>query len=127
MPALMRAIKLQDKAARAGFDWPDMEPVFDKIREETGELEHAVSHENPSRENIAEEYGDLLFVLANLGRHLGVDPEDALRSANAKFMRRFGEVVSLLADRGKSPEQSDLAEMDRMWDEVKRNEKTRER
>jgi len=122
LPALVRAIKLQDKAARVGFDWPSMEPVFDKIREETGELEHAVSHENPSREKIAEEYGDLLFVLANLGRHLGVGPEDALRGANAKFMRRFGEVESKLLDQGKSPGQSDLAEMDRLWDEVKRNE-----
>ena len=125
LPALVRALKLQDKAARVGFDWPSMEPVFDKIREETGELEHAVSHENPSREKIAEEYGDLLFVIANLGRHLAVDPEVALRSANTKFMRRFGEVESLLSAKGKSPEQSDLAEMDRLWDEVKRNEQNR--
>lgn len=127
LPALVRALKLQDRAARVGFDWPSMEPVFDKIREETGELEHAVSHENPSREKIAEEFGDLLFVLANLGRHLGVCPEDALRSANAKFVRRFGEVETMLSAQGKSPAQSDLAEMDRLWDEVKRKEKTRER
>lgn len=125
LPALVRALKLQDKAARVGFDWPSMEPVFDKIREETGELEHAVSHENPNQEKIAEEFGDLLFVLANLGRHLQIDPEAALRRANAKFIRRFGEVESLLAAKGKTPEQSDLAEMDRLWDEVKRNEEAR--
>ncbi len=125
LPALVRALKLQNKAARVGFDWPDMEQVFDKIREETGELENAVSLENPAREKIAEEYGDLLFVLANLGRHLGVDPEDALRGANAKFIRRFEEIESLLSARGKTPSQSDLAEMDSLWDEVKRNEKAR--
>ena len=124
LPALVRALKLQDKAARVGFDWPSMEPVFDKIREETGELEHAVSHENPSREKIAEEFGDLLFVLANLGRHLQIDPEDALRRANAKFVRRFEAVEKLLAAKGKTPAQSDLAEMDALWDEVKRKEKT---
>ena len=125
LPVLARALKLQDKAARVGFDWPSMEPVFEKIREETAELEHAVSHENPSREKIAEEFGDLLFVLANLGRHLHIDPEDALRRANAKFVRRFEAIESLLAAKGKSPAGSDLAEMDRLWDEVKRKEEER--
>ena len=122
LPALVRAIKLQDKAARVGFDWPDMEPVLDKIREEIGELEDATSLENPSREKIAEEYGDLLFVVANLGRHLQIDPEDALRSGNAKFIRRFGQVEAKLKAKGKTPEQSDLAEMDALWDEVKDDE-----
>ncbi len=125
LPALVRAIKLQDKAARVGFDWPSMEPVFEKIREETAELEHAVSHENPNREKIAEEFGDLLFVLANLGRHLHIDPEDALRRANAKFVRRFEEIERILTAKGKTPEDSDLEEMDRLWDEVKRKEKER--
>ncbi len=122
LPALIRAIKLQNKAARVGFDWPSMEPVLDKIREEIGELEDATNLENPSREKIAEEYGDLLFVVANLGRHLQVDAEDALRSANAKFIRRFGQIEALLKAKGKTPEQSDLKEMDALWDEVKARE-----
>jgi MazG family protein len=122
LPALVRAIKLQNKAARVGFDWPDMEPVLDKIREEIGELEDATNLENPSREKITEEYGDLLFVVANLGRHLQIDPEDVLRKANAKFIRRFGGVEELLKARGKTPDQSDLAEMDALWDEVKAGE-----
>jgi MazG family protein len=122
LPALIRAIKLQNKAARVGFDWPSMEPVLDKIREEIGELEDATTLENPSREKIAEEYGDLLFVVANLGRHLQVDAEDALRRANAKFIHRFGQIEDLLKAKGKTPEQSDLAEMDALWDEVKARE-----
>jgi len=119
LPALVRAIKLQNKAARVGFDWPSMEPVLDKIREEIGELEDATNLENPSREKISEEYGDLLFVVANLGRHLQVDAEDALRRANAKFIRRFGQIEDLLKAKGKTPEQSDLKEMDALWDLVK--------
>ena len=122
LPALVRAIKLQNKAARVGFDWPDMEPVLEKIREEIGELEEATNLENPSHEKIAEEYGDLLFVVANLGRHLRVEPEAVLRRANAKFIRRFGQVEALLQAKGKKPEQSDLAEMDALWDEVKAGE-----
>ena len=122
LPALVRAIKLQNKAARVGFDWPDMEPVLEKIREEIGELEDATSLENPSREKIAEEYGDLLFVVANLGRHLQIEPEDALRRANTKFIRRFGQVEKLLQAKGKTPDQSDLKEMDALWDEVKAGE-----
>lgn len=122
LPALVRAIKLQNKAARVGFDWPDMEPVLDKIREEIGELEDATNLENPSREKVTEEYGDLLFVVANLGRHLQVDPEDVLRKANAKFIRRFGGVEQKLKARGKTPDQLDLAEMDALWDEVKASE-----
>jgi MazG family protein len=122
LPALVRAVKLQNKAARVGFDWPSMEPVLDKIREEIGELEDATNLENPSREKIAEEYGDLLFVVANLGRHLQVDAEDALRRANAKFIRRFGQIEDLLKAKGKTPVQSDLKEMDALWDEVKARE-----
>ncbi len=122
LPALVRAVKLQNKAARVGFDWPSMEPVLDKISEEIGELEDATTLENPSREKIAEEYGDLLFVVANLGRHLQVDAENALRRANAKFIHRFGQIEDLLKAKGKTPEQSDLAEMDALWDEVKARE-----
>ena len=126
LPALIRAVKLQDKAARVGFDWPSMEPVFDKIREEIGELEDATNLENPSKEKIAEEFGDLLFVIANLGRHLQIDPEDILRRANAKFARRFEMIEARLAEDGRTPDQSDLEEMDRLWDEIKAGEKADE-
>jgi MazG family protein len=119
LPALTRALKLQDKAAKVGFDWPDMEPVFDKLREEVGELEDATNLENPSRKKIAEELGDMLFMMANLARHMRIDPEDALRQANAKFVRRFQEIEKKLAADRRTPSQSTLAEMDRLWDEAK--------
>jgi MazG family protein len=122
LPALSRALKLQDKAARVGFDWPDMVPVFGKIREEIEELEDATNLEVPSRRKIAEELGDLLFVMANLARHMRIDPEDALRHANAKFARRFEQIEARLAAQSRTPAESDLAEMDRLWDEVKREE-----
>ncbi|UOA27079.1 nucleoside triphosphate pyrophosphohydrolase [Pseudosulfitobacter sp. DSM 107133] len=121
LPALMRAVKLQKRAARVGFDWPDTGQVIDKITEEAGELVEA--RETLSHAEVTEEYGDLLFVMANLGRHLGVDPEEALRAANAKFTRRFEGVERRLADMGKTPDQSDLAEMDSLWDAEKAAEK----
>lgn len=126
LPTLVRAIELQNKAARVGFDWPDMGPVFDKIREEIGELEDATNLENPSRRKIAEEYGDLLFVMANLARHMDIDAEDALRQANAKFVRRFKHIEERLAADGRTPEQSTLEEMDQMWDESKLEENSGE-
>ena len=120
-PALTRAIKLQDKAAKVGFDGPSLTPVLDKVREEIGELEQAVAvTASPTRQAaIAEEYGDLLFVLANVGRHLQVDPEAALRAANDKFRRRFQHIETTLAGRGSSPERSSLEEMDAIWNEAK--------
>ncbi len=121
LPALLRAYKLQQRAARVGFDWPDTGDVIAKIAEEANELVEARDSLGP--EEIEEEYGDLLFVMANLGRHLGVEPESALRRANAKFTRRFSAVEAALADQGKRPEDSDLAEMDALWDEVKAREK----
>ncbi len=121
LPALTRAIKLQNRAARVGFDWPETTQVVDKIAEEARELVEARDTLGP--EEMAEEYGDLLFVMANLARHLDIDPESALRAANAKFTRRFKGVESRLAERGKTPAQSDLAEMDALWDAVKRDEK----
>lgn len=124
LPALSRALKLQDKAAKVGFDWPDMEPVFEKVREEIEELEDATNLENPSRRKIAEEFGDLLFVMANLARHMRIDPEDALRHANAKFVRRFGAIEKRLAAEGRSPDESTLEEMDSLWDEIKREEQS---
>ena len=120
LPALLRALKLQKRAARVGFDWPSTTEVLDKIIEESRELVEA--KEALPQEKIEEEYGDLLFVLANLGRHLGLDPEAALRRANAKFTRRFEAVEAKLAQRGKTPSQSGLAEMDALWDQVKAEE-----
>jgi len=117
MPGLTRAIKLQSKAAKVGFDWPSMAPVLAKIREEIGELEEVVG--GTDRARIVEEYGDLLFVMANLARHLDIDPEAALRGANAKFTRRFEFIEARLAALGRTPAQSDLAEMDALWNEAK--------
>jgi ATP diphosphatase len=121
LPALTRAVKLQAKAARVGFDWPSVAPVLDKIEEEVGELRRSI--ETDHKAEIQEEFGDLLFALANLARHLGFDPEGAVRRANAKFERRFAAIEAGLAERGKRPEDSDLAEMDGLWDAVKAAEK----
>ena len=121
LPALTRAVKLQNRAARVGFDWPETGMVLDKIVEEAGELVEA--RDNLGKDEIAEEFGDLLFVMANLARHLDIEPETVLRSANAKFTRRFNAVEDLLKVGGKTPEESNLEEMDALWDEVKRQEK----
>ncbi|MEX0301924.1 MAG: nucleoside triphosphate pyrophosphohydrolase [Leisingera sp.] len=121
LPALLRAYKLQKRAARVGFDWPSVTNVISKITEECAELVEA--SDTLSHTEVEEEYGDLLFVMANLGRHLGIEPEAALRAANAKFTRRFEGVEAKLAARAKRPEDSDLAEMDALWDEVKAEER----
>jgi nucleoside triphosphate diphosphatase len=125
LPALTRAVKLQNKAARVGFDWPSLAPVFDKLKEELAELEEAVAKPGPGpdRAKIEEEFGDLLFVVANVARHLKLDPEAALRSANQKFTRRFRAIERKLGADGRTPAQSTLAEMDRLWDEAKAEEK----
>ncbi len=117
LPALTRAFKLQNRAARVGFDWPETTQVLDKIKEESAELVEA--HNNLSAEEVEEEFGDLLFVITKLGRHLGVVPEQALRKANAKFTRRFNAVEAALKDNGKLPQQSTLTEMDALWDAAK--------
>ena len=122
LPALLRALKLQKRAARVGFDWPSTAEVVDKIVEEARELEEA--RDSLTKAEIFEEFGDLLFVIANLARHLDIDPESALRAANAKFTRRFERIESLLAARGKTPPESDLAEMDALWNQAKAEEKT---
>ena len=159
LPALTRAVKLQERAARVGFDWPSLGPVLDKMREELAELEAVVHAADPggsaaaaaappvaatgdaavgsgaatkraegggagaagdaARRLIEEELGDLLFVMANVARHLAIDPEAALNGANQKFRRRFAHIEARLAEGGRSPAQSDLAEMDRLWDEAK--------
>ena len=125
LPALTRAIKLQNKAAKVGFDWPSLAPVFDKVKEELGELEEVLGYDRatPDRARIEEEFGDLLFVVANVARHLELDPESALRAANRKFARRFQAVERRLADGGRTPAQSTLAEMDALWNEAKADEK----
>lgn len=121
LPALTRAVKLQKRAARVGFDWPTTAEVVDKIAEEAAELVEA-RDTLPHAEQV-EEFGDLMFVMANLARHLKIDPEEALRAANAKFIRRFNAVEQRLAERGKAPAQSDLAEMDALWNAVKHSER----
>ena len=156
MPALVRAIKLQDKAAKVGFDWPSLAPVFDKMREELAELAEVALPHDPrggigattrhpasqsqakaaspspredfgeqaaSRAEIEEEFGDLLFVMANVARHLRIDPEASLRAANQKFTRRFHHIERRLTEMGRTPEKSTLAEMDALWDEAKDGER----
>ncbi|OWJ93093.1 nucleoside triphosphate pyrophosphohydrolase [Pseudomonas sp. A46] len=121
LPALSRAAKLQKRAAQVGFDWPEALPVVDKLREELDEVLEAMSENDP--EAIAEEVGDLLFVAVNLARHLKVDPEAALRSANAKFDRRFRFIEQALRDSGRPIEDCPLEELDALWGEAKKQEK----
>ena len=123
LPALMRAVKLQKRAARVGFDWPSTDQVLDKLLEESRELIEA--RDSMDADEIEAEFGDLLFVMANLARHMGVDPEAALRATNAKFTRRFMRIEDWLAADGRRPEQSDLAEMDALWDRAKAEDKAR--
>ncbi|MEM9437685.1 MAG: nucleoside triphosphate pyrophosphohydrolase, partial [Pseudomonadota bacterium] len=117
LPALMRALKLQKRAARVGFDWTDVEDVLAKLDEETRELVEARDTEDQA--HIEEEFGDLLFVMVNIGRHLGVDAEQALRATNSKFTRRFEGIESALAENGRTPEEASLEEMDALWNEMK--------
>jgi ATP diphosphatase len=151
LPALTRAIKLQDKAAKVGFDWPRLAPVFEKLKEEIAEFEEVALPTDPrapggrlpagespgankdpasgrldegeSEAAIKEEFGDMLFVMANIARHLRLDPEGALRAANQKVIRRFAHIEARLAEQGKTPKDSSLAEMDALWDEAKALEK----
>jgi len=121
LPALSRAAKLQRRAASAGFDWPHIAPVFDKLREEISELEAEIT-EAAGQARIQDELGDLLFAAVNIARHLKIDPESALRGANRKFERRFAYIENSLALSGKTLSGTTLAEMDALWDEAKRNE-----
>jgi MazG family protein len=121
LPALTRAYKLQQRAARVGFDWSVFEAVIARIEEELGEVRQAL-HEGNDREHLQDEVGDLLFTCVNLSRFARIDPETALRRANAKFERRFRFIESALAAQGRSPEQASLEEMDRLWEEAKRQE-----
>jgi ATP diphosphatase len=119
-PALTRAMELQRKASSVGFDWNDPRAVLHKIREEADEIEAAL--ERGDAKQLAEETGDLLFALVNLARHVGADPELALRGTNAKFERRFGYIERNLAAQGRSLEGASLAEMDALWNEAKEKE-----
>jgi ATP diphosphatase len=120
LPALTRALKLQQKAGKVGFDWNDPLAVLAKIREEADEIEHDLAAGN--RAAAAVEVGDLLFAVVNLARHLDADPEAVLRATNAKFERRFGAIEQALAARGKTPQEATLAEMDALWDAAKASE-----
>ena len=120
LPALMRAVKLQNRAAQVGFDWPSAVTVTDKIAEESEELAEAAASGKVAK--VAEEFGDLLFAMANLARHLKLDPEDALRAANAKFVRRFKAIESGLHAQGRRLEDASLEEMEALWQEAKKAE-----
>jgi ATP diphosphatase len=119
-PALSRAMELQRKASSVGFDWNDPRAVLHKIREEADEIEAALDHGDA--DELAAETGDLLFALVNLARHVGTDPDMALRGTNAKFERRFGYIERALAAEGRSLEGASLAEMDALWNEAKGEE-----
>jgi ATP diphosphatase len=121
LPALTRALKLQNRAARVGFDWPSTDQVLDKLVEEAREVVEA--RDTLTHDALTEEIGDLLFVMANLARHLKVDPEAALRAANQKFTRRFARIEDWLAEDGRTPGDSDLEEMDALWTRAKLEEK----
>lgn len=117
LPGLTRAVKLSKRAAGVGFVWPTVQDVVKKLHEEVGEMLAEI--EAGDLEKARNEIGDVLFVVANLARTLDVDPEDAVRYTNAKFVRRFKYIEAKLTERGKTPDQSDLAEMDGLWDEAK--------
>jgi MazG family protein len=117
LPGLTRALKLQSKAAKVGFDWPSVDNVYDKIAEEITEFRDAPDDKK------ADEFGDILFAMANVARHLGIDPEAALRGTNEKFIRRFKHIETELDKLGKQPKDSNLAEMDDLWNAAKRTEK----
>lgn len=120
LPAMSRAVKLQKRAARVGFDWNEPAPVLAKVREELGEVEHAL---NDAPERKTAEIGDLLFACVNLARHTGVEPEQALRGANARFERRFRYLEEKLREQGKVPADASLSEMDALWEQAKQQER----
>lgn len=122
LPALMRAIKLQRRAARVGFDWSDIEQVFDKVLEEIDEIYEAIEI-HATTERVAAEVGDLLFACVNLARHLNVDPETALRGASSRFEKRFRHIENRLAKADRTPQEASLEEMDELWEQAKIGER----
>jgi len=124
LPALLRAVKLQKRAARVGFDWSEARDILAKLREELGELADELTPDlEQNKAALTDEFGDVLFVYANLARHLGIDPEEALRGTNAKFERRFREVEQRLLKQGKEAKSASLDEMEALWIAIKREEK----
>jgi nucleoside triphosphate diphosphatase len=121
LPALARALKLQKRAAEVGFDWSEAEAVLEKLDEEIKEFSEALHEESPDAGRLEDEIGDMLFALVNLARHVGIDPETALRRTNAKFVRRFRAVEAGLAARGRSLDEASLDEMERLWTGAKRS------
>jgi ATP diphosphatase len=117
LPGLTRAVKLQAKASTVGFDWNDARLVLAKIKEEIAECEEAIDAGDAA--HVREEMGDLLFAIANLARHVEVDPEDSLRATNAKFQRRFAHIEKTLNDHGRALKDATLEEMDALWNEAK--------
>ncbi len=124
LPEWLRALKLQQRAARVGFDWPDVDPVFDKLHEELDEVRAELAAPERDMARLEDEIGDVLFVCANLARHAKVDPGAALRRANAKFERRFRRMEALAAERGTSLKSLDLAQQDALWDAAKAEERS---
>jgi len=123
LPALIRAEKLQKRAARVGFDWPEIGPVFAKIAEELAELRHEIDAGTANPVRVQDELGDVLFAVANLARHCKIDPEAALRATNDKFERRFRHVERRIAETGHEPGEASLDQMDRYWEEAKKAER----
>lgn len=122
LPSMIRAVKLQKRAAKVGFDWPNLMGVREKIDEELLEVEQELACQPVSQEHLEDEMGDLLFSCVNYSRHIGVDPEAALHRANGKFERRFGLMEKLLHEQGQGLSDVDLSEMDRLWTQVKNEE-----
>jgi ATP diphosphatase len=122
LPALLRAVKLQKRAARVGFDWPDAAQVLDKITEEVSEIKEEIKN-GGGPDRLRDEVGDLLFAVVNLARHLDVDPEGALRGANAKFERRFRRIEELLAEAGREAKETPLDELEALWGRAKAEER----
>ncbi len=118
LPALMRAEKIGARAARAGFDWPDVRGPLGKLDEEVGELREALAEGDPA--HVKHELGDVLFAAVNVARHAGVHPEEALAATNERFLRRYAHVETRLAETGRAPEDASLDELNDLWDEAKR-------
>lgn len=123
LPALTRAVKLQKRAARVGFDWPNTSGVIDKLNEEMAELSEELIAKKQDHEKIEEEFGDMMFVYANLARHLKIDPEQALKKANNKFTRRFNKIELEIENKQSSFEQHSLDELEELWVKAKKEEK----
>ncbi|PYP82315.1 MAG: nucleoside triphosphate pyrophosphohydrolase [Blastocatellia bacterium AA13] len=125
LPAAMETYQMTTKVSRVGFDWPDADSVVKKVYDEMTELEEARSRDEISHREIVDELGDVMFVLVNVARHLGVDPESALKSSNRKFRRRFRFIEDRLRERGSHPAASTIEEMDQLWADAKKEEKAR--